>query len=38
MWAKAGLGFIAPVSGPLGGHNPSSSSIYGFRVHGEFQF
>lgn len=38
MWAKAGIGFIAPASGPLGGHNPSGSGIYGFRVHGEFQF
>jgi hypothetical protein len=39
MWAKGGLGFLLPVSGPLGGANaPFDATIRGFRVNAEFSF
>ena len=37
-WIKAGLGFIAPVAGPLGASNPAGVNIDGFRIHAEIQF
>jgi hypothetical protein len=39
MAVKAGIGFILPVSGTLGGgHAPLDASIKGFRIHAGFQF
>jgi hypothetical protein len=36
---KAGLGFILPAGGPLGGANaPFDASIKGFRINAAFEF
>ena len=37
-WIKAGLGFIAPVAGPLGASNNAGVNIDGFRIHAEIGF
>jgi hypothetical protein len=37
-WLKAGIGFIAPLAGPLGATNAAGVNIDGFRVHAEIGF